>query len=264
MLFSADFINLILYSFQQLGVMLGVGAETIVLVAYLLAIRDGTVDSQEERFARAVKHVLYTGLGFILFSGIAITLMEMALRNGAIVIMPAYLFKVLLIAIVLVLARFTRGNTFTEGLTEGFAGATWYALFVVHILAPVASWGQLFVLYAAWATGFTACWVTIVFMMRGGKGLGLPSMSSMKFQMPKMLARSVAVSKAAPGISPSVPAAPASSFEPPAPEPASQPQSLQSSPGTAPRQDAGLAKVRVMPKSWEDLHAQNPAAVRFN
>ena len=72
MFISFDVINLVLYIMQQFGVMLAVGAQTIVLVAYLSTIRDGVVDNQEERFAKAVKKVLYVGIALIVVSGLFI------------------------------------------------------------------------------------------------------------------------------------------------------------------------------------------------
>src|SRR3989344_4056117 len=162
-----DVPNLILYSIQQLGVMFAVGAQTIILVAYLLAIRNGTVDEQEERFAKAVKRVLFVGLFFIIVSGLAITALELFAAHQPVVLSPAYLFKWCLIGFGVMLALATWGNSLPKGLLEGVVGATWSALFAVHILAPVATWPQLLMLYVVWLILFVLGWVGLVFGLRG-------------------------------------------------------------------------------------------------
>jgi len=162
-----DVPNLVLYSIQQLGVMLAVGAQTIILVAYLLAVRNGVVDSQEERFARAVKRVLFIGLFLIVISGLAITALELLAAHQPVVFSPAYLLKWSLIGAAVVLARATWGNSLPKGLLEGLAGAVWYGIFAVHILAPVALWSQLLALFAVWVVVFVLVWVGLVFALRG-------------------------------------------------------------------------------------------------
>lgn len=161
------FVDLLLYSTQQIGVTLAVGAQTIVLVAYLLSIRDGIFDSQEERFAHAVKKVLFVGIICILVSGAAITALEFLAGHEALVFAPAYLFKIVLIGVLVFFSLVLRGNSLPEGMLEGLVGGTWYALFVVHILAPVAGWNQLIILYLIWIVGFMACWSFLLFVMRG-------------------------------------------------------------------------------------------------
>ncbi len=160
------FVDLLLYATQQVGVTLAVGAQTIVLVAYLLSIRDGIFDSQEERFAHAVKKVLFVGIICILVSGAAITALEFLAGHEALVFAPAYLFKIGLIGVLVFFSLVLRGNSLPEGVLEGLVGGTWYALFVVHILAPVAGWNQLIILYLIWIVGFMTCWSFLLFMMR--------------------------------------------------------------------------------------------------
>lgn len=164
---SSDLINLLLYCVQQLGVTLGVGAETIILVAYVSAMRDGIIDKQEAQFARAVKRVMYTGLMLVLLSGIAITGLTLFAGQEATVYAPAYLFKVLLIALLFIVPMAIRKQSLSAGMWEGFEGATWYALFVVHILAPVALWSQLITIYIVWSIGFVVLWVSILKSLSG-------------------------------------------------------------------------------------------------
>ena len=67
MFFSGEMVALVLYGFQQFGVMLGVGAETILLIVYLMSLRDGVVEPKEVQFARAIRKTLYIGLCIIIF-----------------------------------------------------------------------------------------------------------------------------------------------------------------------------------------------------
>lgn len=167
--FSVEVSGLVLYASQQLGVMLGVGAETIVLVAYLVSLRDGVVEAKEAQFARAVRRALYIGLGIIILSGVGVLAFHYMLGQTAIFYEPAFLFKWFLMAFLLLaaLAR-SRIGAFSHVLWEGAIGGTWFALFIVHILAPVTSWPMLLGLWAAWMLGFEACWWALAFALRGG------------------------------------------------------------------------------------------------
>ncbi len=160
MFLSADVVSLLLYCAQQLGVTLGVGAQTIMLVAYLSAMRDGIIDDKEAQFVRAVRNVLNAGLFLIIFSGIGITILHMMAGEAAIIFTEAYLFKWLLILAVL---TFTLLKNFSQKVMQGLAGGSWSALFIVHILAPIASWANLITLYIVWMIGFGICWSLLVY-----------------------------------------------------------------------------------------------------
>lgn len=160
MFLSADVISLVLYCAQQLGVTLGVGAQTIMLVAYLSAMRDGVVDAKEAQFARAVRRVLMLGLVLIVLSGIGITMMHIVSGQTGTVLAAAYLFKWILVVSVVV---FTVLNQLPQKIMQGLAGGSWYALFIVHILAPVASWANLLTLYVVWMIGFFLCWIALTY-----------------------------------------------------------------------------------------------------
>lgn len=166
MSFSVDLINLVLYCIQQVGVMLAVGAETILLVAYFLSTRDGRIESKEEQFGRAVHRALRWGLVCIVLSGLAITAVHIFGNQWEIVLAPAFLLKWLLIALVGMLELARHKQAFAHFVLEGLTGALWYALFVLHILAPVATWGDLLVLWAMWTAGFMACFAALVHAAR--------------------------------------------------------------------------------------------------
>lgn len=159
-----------LYVVQQLGVMLGAGAQVIVLVLYLVAIKDGTVDAKEHYFLSATKRILYLGLVCIITSGVLITLIHLSQAQSNIVFTPAYLFKWLLIMFAVGLALFDFKDQPSLAVIKGLAGAIWFGLFAVHILAPETSWFMLGLLFGTWLLGFMTLWLTTTFMF-GGKSL---------------------------------------------------------------------------------------------
>ncbi|MBY0473012.1 hypothetical protein K2Q00_01865 [Patescibacteria group bacterium] len=161
-------ITLGLYCVQQLGVTLAVGAETILLVAYLQAVRDGVVDEEEKGFARAVRSVKDFGLFFIIISGGALVANQFFTGQLNDFLSITVLFKWSLIGIGLFLG-FVRGSGLITGLIQGLSAGTWYALFAVHILAPEAPWEQLVIFYGIWLVGFCMCWTVLVFSLRNKK-----------------------------------------------------------------------------------------------
>ncbi len=162
-------ITLGLYCVQQLGVTFAVGAETVMLVAYLQSVRDGVVDEEEKGFARAVRSVKDFGLFFIILSGGAIFANQFFTGQLTEFLSITVLFKWSLIGIVLFMSLIVRGPSLVAGLLQGLSAATWYALFAVHILAPEAPWEQLVTFYAVWLVGFSLCWTIIVFALKGKK-----------------------------------------------------------------------------------------------
>jgi hypothetical protein len=168
MVLDAPLINLILYCVQQLGVALGVGAQTVMLFAFVHATRDGIIDDTEAQFLRATRRVLIWALVFIVLSGVAITLMHATAGQGATILTAAFLFKWVLIATIIALSALV--HVVPETFAEALLGANWYALFIVHILAPVSSWTNLLSLWGIWVVGFCLCWYAAVFMSRHAKG----------------------------------------------------------------------------------------------
>lgn len=166
MSFSVELVGLAAYLAQQLGIMLAVGAESIILVGYLVAMRDGTLSVGEDKFARAVKRVLWVGLFIIITSGIAATLLHILLGQEAIILSPAFLFKWVLLALLSTLLLFGGKTSYPQYLTLGLSGGTWYALFVLHIMAPMTEWASLGTLYALWLSGFMFVWTALVFALR--------------------------------------------------------------------------------------------------
>ncbi len=166
MFFSIENLDAFLYCIQQIGVMLSVGAETVLLSAYVLAMEDGKVDDTEAKFSRTVRRALGAGIACMVFSGVIITLLHGSLVEGSIIFQPTFLFKWLLIAVLLVAYLVQRKRPFLNYLLEGVVGGTWYALFLLHIMAPMTGWFVLLMLYVVFVSVFEGIWAGIVIMMR--------------------------------------------------------------------------------------------------
>jgi hypothetical protein len=162
MLFSGEMADLVLYCVQQFGVMLAVGAVTVVLIAYAIATRDGKTDETEIRFSKAVHRALFFGIGCIVVSGVAITGLHIVRAEIATVLEPRFLFKWLLIAGLIGVYAWQKWKTFSRPFVEGIIGGTWYMLFLVHILDSLTSWTNLFTLYIVFLGGFVAIWGAVV------------------------------------------------------------------------------------------------------
>jgi hypothetical protein len=166
--------NLFLYCVQQIGVTLGVGAESVLLVAYLYSTRDGVIDDKEQHFVRIARKVMDIGLFFMIVSGMAI--LGTAYLVGQSVFSPVFGFKWSLIGIVLSMSILNRGTSLAAGLVQGFSAATWYAIFLVHILAPDLSWATMGTFYGMWLVGFMVVWTGLVFAVRGNpRGVPKPT-----------------------------------------------------------------------------------------
>lgn len=164
MVFDAELINLVLYCIQQAGIALGFGAQTIMLVAYLKAAKDRVVDDREAQFLRATHGALFFALMCIVVSGLGITFMHYLAGQGAIIYTPAFLFKWLLIVLVFALTMLFR--LVPQQVNEALLGGSWYALFLVHILAPVTSWVNLLTLWGVWMVGFAITWSMLVLIIK--------------------------------------------------------------------------------------------------
>lgn len=173
-------VNFGLYCFQQFGMALGIGAETVLLVAYLHSIRDGIVDEEEKGFARATRHVMDAGLFLILITGAGVVITQYLMGQPLSIFSTAFLFKWSLLGIILVMTVLNRGTSLVAGLLQGLAAGTWYAMFVVHILAPEASWQQFGEFYGAWLVGFMVCWTVLVFALKGKTPAGMAKPTPIK------------------------------------------------------------------------------------
>ena len=172
----SDLFVLVLYVTQQAGVMLGVGAETVLLVAYLLSL-PGAVEAHGA-YVRAARFAERLGLGAMVASGGGIVALHLFSGQGDVLMAPAFLFKWILIAAaisVYPLERWAEKKSGkTRSLVRGLTGGSWYALFLVHTVAPAASWPALLVLYVLWMAAFGALWAAFVSLMHKAPPAGLP------------------------------------------------------------------------------------------
>lgn len=164
MFIDGDLVSLFLYAVQQLGVMLGVGAQSVLLIAYLLSRRDGVIDQAEERFARAVERILFAGLSLIIISGVGAVAFHFLLGQFDVLFAPAFLFKWVLVLLIVVLIGIFRNFqvSISHDIREWLVGGTWYAIFLVHILAPVTVWENLLLMYVFWMVGFGFIWMMMI------------------------------------------------------------------------------------------------------
>ena len=149
-------IALLFFLLQQLGMTLGVGSSTFALMFYIVGASDGVIDASERRFMHAVYTTLRIGLFLILISGMAITAAHYFAGDLATVASPAYLFKWLLLFIIIANAVLMDRHILPAQIGGVVAGGSWYALFIIHTLAPEVVWASLLILYALWLVIFWA------------------------------------------------------------------------------------------------------------
>jgi hypothetical protein len=299
MSFSVEIISLILFCVQQMGIMLGVGAQSIMLIAYLVSARDGVIEAKEEKFGRLLDYVLKFGLFCIILSGLAITALHISIGQEATVESPAFIFKWLLITLISVIVIAMGKRPLLHAVWQGILGSQWYALFILHMVAPLAPWEDLLALYVLWTLGFLLLWNVFVYSMRM-KNRPTPQPYAVppppiNDKRPVIKSIPVVVPKAPPPPPPppplpkpmppqtlSVVAAGASlpvvvetktalstpMMPPKKPEPAvlSVPQKPPpQKPIEDPDENPGLPTIRVMPQSIEQINQQSrPSVVQFS
>lgn len=154
-----DPLALFFYFLQQLGMTLGVGASTFAVMFYILGMADGRIDASERAFMRAVYTTLRIGLFLIVVSGAAITGAHLLVGDTAIIAVPAFLFKWILVGIITISGLLMSVHVLPRTLGGIIAGASWYALFIVHTLAVAATWPALITLYAMWLALFAGAFL---------------------------------------------------------------------------------------------------------
>ncbi len=161
-----EFFYFAVYISQQLGVMLGVGATTVLLCAHLVAVHHGEKESPHAAYAEAARLALGIGLALMVVSGICAIAIHVQAGQLSIALSPAFLFKWSLI-LLLALMFFMRDKLSAWGdYYFAVSGGTWYALFLVHSLGPVTSWGVLWAIYIVWSAFFAAVWAGFVAVMK--------------------------------------------------------------------------------------------------
>jgi len=161
----SELFSLLIYLFQQLGVMLGVGSMTLLLCTHLLAVHRREAESPSTNYAHVAHGALSLSFFLIILSGLGAVVYHYLGGALGVLLQPAFLFSWVLIAILLA-AHVLQGRLaqWSNGV-YGFAGGTWYAFFLVHTLGPVTSWATLLILYALWILFFAAVWTGFLRVM---------------------------------------------------------------------------------------------------
>ncbi len=269
-----------IYVLQQLGIMLGVGAQTLLLCTHLVALHRHEAAGEQASFNRAARMALGSGLVLIVVSGLGAVAVHTTGGQSDILFAPAFLFKWVLIVFVLAVYLGHKRLAPWNNLVAWFGGGSWYALFLVHTLAPVTSWFNLLGLYAAWMIFFAAVWAGFVLLMHGSKmpsvHLALPKLPKAPtlptIKLPKIQLPKPALATPMPAPKPKVVAP----LPPPKPQPAPlpviavKPPPLPSvllmkegplipkpAPAPTPQKpteiESMLPAMRIMPKRVEDL-----------
>lgn len=156
-----DPLALFFYFLQQLGMTLGVGSSTFAVMFYILGMADGRIDPSERAFMRAVFVTLRIGLFLIIMSGAAITGAHYLVGDIAVLMTPVFLFKWALLAMIILTALLMDRRIIPRTVGGTVAGASWYALFVVHTIALDIGWLPLLGLYALWLGLFALAFLSL-------------------------------------------------------------------------------------------------------
>ncbi|MBP7770305.1 MAG: hypothetical protein KA066_00085 [Candidatus Pacebacteria bacterium] len=163
---AGELLSLVVSLSQQIAIVAGVGAVTMTLVGHLLSLH-AHQNEMVHGYMRAARSIRALALMVIIVSGGAAVLVHFQQGTSEVLLAPAYLFKWLLIVL---LTAFYFVELKVEGVArdavEGFEGANWYALFIVHSIAPVVTWMFLLSLYFGWLATFAVIWAGFVWLMR--------------------------------------------------------------------------------------------------
>lgn len=157
--------DLLISAVQQLGLVVGAGAEALLLFAYLATLR--APDFTHQVLVRTSRYIQGSGLGLMVISGVGAVATHILGGTPATILEPAFIFKWILI-LVLLTCFIEEGRWLPKNnlWLKGFTGATWVALLILHGAAPVASWAALGLTYGALVLVAMALWYGLVRMMR--------------------------------------------------------------------------------------------------
>lgn len=151
---------------QEISIIVGVGALTITLIGHLLALH-ARQNETARGYVRAAHQLRALALAVIIVSGAGSVLVHLNTGTLGILAVPAFIFK-WSIVIFLTALHFMEWKVsgWKRDITEGFEGANWYALLLVHTLAPMAPWDTILALYGGWLAAFGLVWAAFVRFMR--------------------------------------------------------------------------------------------------
>lgn len=166
MALAGELLSLMVSLAQEIGIVAGAGAVTMTLVGHLLSLH---AHKNETVFAyvRAARHIRALALITIIVSGGAAMLVHVQSGTLGVFLAPAFLFTWLLIALLTVFYfAELKVEGYARDAVEGFEGANWYALLIVHTMAPVVGWMLLLSIYFGWLAVFAIIWIGFVWIMR--------------------------------------------------------------------------------------------------
>lgn len=162
------------------------GAQTIMLGAHLRELHNPKLHEQEERLVHGARRARVWGLGLVIFSGAVIALETLGAPQ--VLWAPAFVGKWMLLGAALGLELVLQQGWWRWAV-EGVLGAVWYAVLIVHIAAPAASWPDLLLLFGLWAAAFYVLWTGTSAVMSGASphwSVPRLRMSLPKFSLPKI------------------------------------------------------------------------------
>lgn len=162
MLFLAEIALFGIYLAQQAGVYLAVGAQTILLAAHLVDVHKAHFNETFRQTCRAVREV---GLVLIVLSGLGAVYFHYTQDTLAVLQAPSFIFKWWLAGLLVVLHV---GDLVKHGRSAvlWLEGGSWYALFILHLLAPAVSWAYVLAAYGSWMAVFGLGWTLFVLLVR--------------------------------------------------------------------------------------------------
>jgi hypothetical protein len=163
---------------QQLGIMLGVGGQTVLLCAHLVSLHRHEAELAQDPFVRAIRAAQGIGLVLIVASGAAAVALHVGAGQVAILGEPAFVFKWVLIGLGLGLFLWQGRKPFATVLM-GVTGGVWYALFILHSLGPVTTWDNLVILFGLWMLFFGLVWAGFAALCKGVHGAARVSIPAM-------------------------------------------------------------------------------------
>ncbi len=265
MIFVAG-LTLAFYLMQQFGMMLGFGAEMVLLFTYLAGRRKGVINETEDGIAHGIYHILVFSLCFIIISGVGITGIHFASLQFSVLASPAFVIKWILIIIAAVLAFLLRGFRIWNSALEGISGANWGALFLLHIFAPITTYFVLIKLYIEFVAVFLILWYLVIVVLRLKPAVmqkvapARPQTTTAEYMLPQQSfffqLQSFFTSLSSihlPFLKQSAPPAATVKTEPATPKIPTQPQPIIFSP----ERTTELPPIHVMPQSEEELLQRN-------
>lgn len=208
------------YVVQQGGVILGTGAEILLLAGYLVALHKREHDPEYQAFSATIRRVQGLGIALVILSGALVVWMHMAQGATAVIMHPSFVAKWVLIVVVTACFIAEGRGSLAHPWFRGFVGANWLILFLLHVMAPVVGWGVLGLAYAVLLAASIAAWAVSVWLLspRAPRPVAKPVLAAAVAPAPaaKPVARPVV--QAPPQPKPVVPPPP-----PPAPKPVAPP-----------------------------------------